>query len=77
MTDNVNHPKHYCSSGIACICGKPIECIEITRCFNFNLGNVIKYIWRFPFKNGIEDLKKARWYLNDEIERLEKENDSK
>jgi hypothetical protein len=36
----------------------------------FNAGNVIKYVWRYKHKNGLEDLKKAAWYLNDEIERL-------
>ena len=69
--DMVNHPPYYNSSGILCICGKQIECIEITRTFNFNLGNVIKYVWRHKFKNGLEDLKKARWYLDDEIKKLE------
>lgn len=67
MTDNVNHPKHYNShpSGI--------ECIEIVRHFNFNLGNAMKYIWRAGLKgDAIEDLKKARFYLDDEIARLEK-----
>jgi hypothetical protein len=39
---------------------------------NFNLGNVMKYIWRNESKNGIEDLKKAAWYLQREIERREK-----
>lgn len=63
--DNVNHPKHYKQhpSGI--------ECIEITRWMNFNLGNAFKYIWRTDHKNGVEDLRKAIWYINDEIERLE------
>jgi hypothetical protein len=40
---------------------------------SFNLGNVIKYLWRADLKNGTEDLKKAAWYLNDEIERRERE----
>jgi hypothetical protein len=65
--DMVNHPPHYNAhpSGI--------ECIEITRHMNFNLGNVIKYLWRSDHKDAeLEDLKKAAWYLNDEIERLEK-----
>jgi hypothetical protein len=64
--DSVNHPKHYTQhpSGI--------ECIEITRHMNFNLGNCIKYLWRTDHKNGLEDLKKARWYLEDEIKRREK-----
>lgn len=65
--DPVNHPKHYTShpSGL--------ECIQVTRHFGFNLGNVIKYIWRTDHKNGLEDLKKARWYLDDEIKKREKE----
>ena len=65
--DIVNHPKHYTShpSGL--------ECIQVTRHMNFNLGNVCKYIWRTDHKNGLEDLKKAAWYLNDEIKRLEKQ----
>jgi len=71
--DNVNHPKHYTSrdiNSICCICEAitAIECIEITRHFNFNLGNAIKYIWRADFKgNSKEDLRKAIWYLQDEI----------
>lgn len=66
MTDNVNHPKHYTAhpSGI--------ECIQITEHMNFNCGNAVKYLWRTDHKNGIEDLKKAAWYINREIERLEK-----
>jgi hypothetical protein len=62
--DNVNHPPHYTNhpSGI--------ECIEITRHMGFNLGNAIKYIWRADLKeNTMEDLEKARWYINDEIRR--------
>lgn len=66
--DNVNHPKHYTSSNSACSnCGHTIECIDVTRHMNFNLGNVVKYVWRSDLKNGLEDLKKARWYLEDEI----------
>lgn len=62
--DKINHPKHYTNhpSGI--------ECIQITEHMNFNLGNAIKYIWRCKDKNGIEDLKKAAWYINREIQRL-------
>lgn len=68
--DAVNHPKHYT--------GHPsgVECIVITRHMNFNLGNVVKYVWRAGHKDEaptIQDLKKAAWYLNDEIERREKE----
>lgn len=64
-SDPVNHPKHYTShpSGI--------ECIDVTRHMNFNRGNAIKYIWRAGEKGpAVEDLKKAIWYLQDEIKRL-------
>jgi hypothetical protein len=65
--DMVNHPPHYKShpSGI--------ECIDVTEHFNFNLGNVIKYIWRSHLKheNPIGDLLKAEFYLRREIERLQ------
>ena len=72
MADMVNHPVHYVShpSGI--------ETIQITEHMNFCLGNAIKYIMRSELKGKqIEDLKKAVWYLNREIERLEKVNGSK
>jgi hypothetical protein len=61
--DPVNHPKHYTEhpSGI--------ECIEITRHMGFNLGNAMKYIWRSDLKNGVEDLEKAIWYIQDEIKK--------
>ena len=64
--DNVNHPPHYTNhpSGI--------ECIDITEHMGFNLGNVMKYVWRADLKNGIEDLKKAQWYLNREIMKRDK-----
>jgi hypothetical protein len=73
MNDNVNHPKHYNShpSGV--------ECIEITEHMNFCLGNAVKYIWRASLKGKeVEDLRKARWYIDREISRIlnEKNNDS-
>ena len=71
--DSVNHPSHYNShpSGI--------ECIEIARHHNFNIGNAIKYLWRAGLKSEkgmedadkqVEDLRKAIFYINDEIERI-------
>jgi len=66
--DMVNQPPHYKKhpSGV--------ECITVTEHFNFCRGNAIKYIWRAGDKGSeIEDLKKARWYLDREIERLEGE----
>lgn len=67
--ETINHPKHYNQhpSGV--------ECITVVEWFNFNLGNAIKYIWRWEGKNGLEDLKKARWYLDREIARLESQNE--
>jgi hypothetical protein len=73
MNDNVNHPKHYNShpSGV--------ECIEITEHFNFNIGNAVKYCWRAGLKGEqVEDLRKARWYIDREISRIlnEKNNEA-
>lgn len=68
MTDMVNHPKHYTSDPSG------VECIEIVRHRNYNIGNAIKYLWRAGLKNEdkhIEDLKKAVFYITDEIRRLE------
>jgi hypothetical protein len=62
--DAVNHPKHYTEhpSGV--------ECIEITEHMGFCLGNAVKYIWRADLKaDAIEDLRKAVWYINREIEK--------
>lgn len=63
MPDNVNHPQHYNAhpSGV--------ECITVTEHMNFCLGNAVKYIWRADLKNGTEDLEKAVWYLQREIQR--------
>jgi hypothetical protein len=64
MSDPVTHPAHYTShpSGV--------ECLTVVRHMGFNLGNVIKYVWRADLKgNAIEDLEKARFYLDDEIRR--------
>lgn len=61
----VNNPSHYNShpSGI--------ECIEITEHMNFCLGNAVKYIWRASLKGKqLEDLMKAKWYVDREIQRL-------
>lgn len=67
--DNVNHPPHYNSNPAKCDCGRRIECIDITRHQSFNIGNAIKYLWRCNLKgNSIEDLKKAKWYIQDEID---------
>ena len=64
--DMVNHPEHYNKAGI-----ETIDAIEamLTPKFDYYLqGNIIKYIWRYRYKNGVEDLKKAEWYLKKLIE---------
>ena len=73
LNDSVNHPKHYTNHPAKCECGNGIECIQVTEHMNFCVGNAIKYLWRSDLKdNPIEDLKKAVWYVNREIERREK-----
>lgn len=69
----VDHPKHYNELPAKCdSCGDSIECIEVVRHMNFNLGNVVKYVWRAGEKgNTIQDLQKAKWYLEDEIHQLQ------
>ncbi len=65
--DMVNHPPHYKNHASG------VECIDITEHMTFCLGNAIKYLWRSSEKGKeIEDLKKAVWYINREIERLQK-----
>lgn len=72
MAESVNHPEHYSQGGL--------ETIDVINAFTglctgaeaFYVGNVIKYVCRFKKKNGIEDLKKAEWYLKGLIEYEEK-----
>lgn len=73
LNDSVNHPSHYTSHPAKCSCGSNIECIQITEHMGFNLGNALKYIWRCDLKlDAIEDLKKAKWYIEREIAKREK-----
>ena len=73
--DLVNHPAHYIKNGI--------ETIDVIDAFTADLkgfkatrtANIIKYILRWPSKEGLQDLKKARWYLNDLIAKLELEEE--
>ena len=65
--DPIEKPRHYNShpSGI--------ECITIAEHHNFNIGNVLKYVWRQGLKSGtpsLDDLKKAEWYIKREIRRV-------
>ena len=62
MSDNVNNPKHYNSGAVECINGieAALSGEELRGYFK---GNILKYVWRERYKNGVEDLKKAQWYL--------------
>lgn len=71
--DAVNSPSHYTTGGIECI-----DCIKAALGENFIgflMGNVIKYSYRYRHKNGIEDLKKARWYLDRAIKEVEQNDE--
>jgi hypothetical protein len=64
VKDNVNHPSHYTQGAIECI-----DAIKEATKGLFGIeavctANIIKYVWRWKFKNGVEDLRKARWYLD-------------
>ena len=66
--EKVNHPKHYNLHPAG------IECIDVVEEMSFPIGTVIKHLWRAGLKPGapqLEDLKKAQWYLNREIARVE------
>lgn len=68
--DPVNHPSHYAEGW-----SNGAEVIDITENLNFNRGNAVKYIARAGRKDGtttIEDLEKARWYIDRELDRLQR-----
>lgn len=72
QNDPVNHPNHYISK-------TGLESIDVIKSFTADLvgfeavgtANILKYMMRWKHKNGIEDLKKARWYLDELIESVE------
>jgi hypothetical protein len=61
--DNVNHPAHY-TGAIECIDAIAEATKDLKGMEAVCTGNAIKYLWRWKKKNGVEDLKKAQWYLN-------------
>ena len=69
MNDNVKHPSHYCKGGMECIDAIKAAVSDITDPFEaYCTGNIIKYIWRWNDKNGVEDLNKAKQYADIIIE---------
>ena len=65
-SDMVNHPPHYNQKGIECI--DAIQAATDTGFEYYLQGNIMKYLWRYRYKDGSQDLKKALWYLNKLIE---------
>ena len=74
MADKVNHPEHYNQGTIECI--DAIEAMLSHEEFvGYLRGNSLKYRWRFRYKNGIEDLRKAEWYEKRLLKVLEDKDD--
>jgi hypothetical protein len=70
VSDVVNRPEHYRQGGLECI--EAIEASMSREEFQGYLkGNIEKYVWRYRYKNGVQDLHKARWYLDRLILALE------
>ena len=76
MIDNVNHPKHYTQGGIECIDALKAATIVKTGIEAVCVANVIKYCWRYEEKNGLEDVKKAQFYINRLIQELEEKKEN-
>jgi hypothetical protein len=70
IKDNVNHPSHYTQGAIECIDAIKEATKGLLGIEAVCTANIIKYVWRWKFKNGVEDLRKARWYLDRLIEEV-------
>jgi hypothetical protein len=68
--DMVNHPSHYTQGSIECIDAIKAATVGKTGIEAVCVANVVKYLWRYEEKNGLEDVKKARWYLERLINEL-------
>lgn len=75
--DNVNHPSHYTQGGIECIDAIKAATVGLTGIEAVCAGNAVKYMWRWKFKNGAEDIRKAMWYLEKLLEEVESENSNR
>jgi len=73
--DNVNYPAHYTQGNIECI-DAMVAAFGEEAVMNFCLCNAFKYIWRARHKNGVEDLDKAKWYI-DKYKELANDSDNK
>lgn len=75
--DNVNSPSHYTQAGIECIDASTAAVSGKSGIEAVCVANIIKYLWRYELKNGVEDVKKAQWYLNRLVAELESKPDPK
>ena len=66
---NVEHPEHYNAGTVECIDGIEAATESLSGFDGFCAGNAIKYLWRWKHKGGVEDLEKAKWYIDKLIER--------
>ena len=73
-SDNVNHPSHYTQGGIECIDALKAAVVGLKGIEAVDTANAIKYLWRWSKKNGVEDLKKAQFYINHLIKEVERKN---
>ena len=64
MTDVVNHPPHYTAGGVECIDALEAATVGLDGIEAVCTANAIKYLWRWKRKGGVEDLRKARWYID-------------
>lgn len=71
MPDMVNHPEHYTSGGVECIDALESAVQGLPPEQAICAANVIKYVWRYSRKNGLQDLQKAEWYLHRLMSKLE------
>lgn len=70
--DPVNNPSHYCNGGVECIDAIKGSFEDAAGFRGFLKGNIMKYVFRYEQKNGLEDLHKAKWYLDRLIAELER-----
>ena len=76
VTDMVNHPRHYTQGGIECIDALKAATVGKRGIEAVCVANVIKYLWRYEEKNGIEDVRKAKWYIERLLRELEESQQS-
>ena len=76
VPDMVNHPQHYTQGGIECIDALKAATVGKRGIEAVCVANVIKYLWRYEEKNGIEDVRKAKWYIERLLRELEESQQS-